>query len=120
MQFRHEELDEMALERARGVYWGLVPRIVKVEGFEVPVNECDAIPGRVHYKQEICFPSENGKGKGSGSGFPLERELNTVTDLAKFFAKGAFSPQSPSTYSSTSTTKSAGAMLTTLLQKLRF
>ncbi|RMZ79656.1 hypothetical protein DV738_g3153, partial [Chaetothyriales sp. CBS 135597] len=100
VQFRLERFDEHIMELAHKIYDKLVPIPSLINGFPLPVYVCPIIPGIVHIFQE--FPKDR---------FPLERQLNTVRDLAAFVAKAAFWPQTRDTLSSHSWTLTAGKKL---------
>ena len=105
IQFRLKPLDEGVLAIAHKIYGDLVPSIMSIDSYALPVYVCAVIPGQVHMLQK--FP------KGA---FPLQRQLTTVTELAQFVAKSAFWPQPVSTYSLTSWTKTARSTLDRLTQ----
>lgn len=106
IQFRLKPLDEGVLALAHKIYGDLVPSTMSFRSYALPVYVCPVIPGQVHMHLQK-FP------KG---GFPLQRQLTTVTELAQFVAKSAFWPQLVSTYSLTSCTKTARSTLEMLTQ----
>ena len=79
IQFRLEELNTKFIDEAKEIHGGLVSRVVHHRNFKLPVYTNDIIPGVAHLWQE---PPRDP--------FPLQRELKTVSDLAKFIAKFSF------------------------------
>lgn len=75
IQFRLKELSIKFIDEAKEIYGDLVSSVIHHRGFSLPVYTMDIVPGVAHYWQQ---PSR--------ASFPLERELRTVTDLAKFIA----------------------------------
>lgn len=84
IQFRLKELRTMFVDEAKEIYGNLVSRVFYHGGFKLPVYTSNILPGVAHYWQELPrYP------------FPLERELRTVTDLAKFIATSSYFPHPP-------------------------
>lgn len=90
---------------ARQIYGDLVPSVTLFSDFPLPVYVSPVIPGQLHVFQEF-----------SSAAFPLERQLTTVKELARFVAKSAYWPQPQSSYRATSWTKGARIDLETLTQ----
>ncbi|GAM88276.1 hypothetical protein ANO11243_063090 [Dothideomycetidae sp. 11243] len=86
IQFRLDVFQDATLQLALKIYGNQIPSRASLphgfEDFPLPVYVSDVIPGVVHILQP--FPEQ---------GFPLDRQLNTVTDLARFIAKATFFPQ---------------------------
>ena len=107
VQFRLRRFDEDALALAHKIYGELVPAPTLKNGFPIPVYVCPVMPGVLHIFQD--FPKGLNK-------FPLDRQLNTVHDLAIFVAKAAFWPQPKESLTDDSWTVMARAKLTRLTQ----
>ena len=105
VQFRLKPFDEDVMKLARQIHGTLVPSVTALHDFALPVYVSPVIPGRIHILQS--FPPE---------AFPLERQLNTVVEVARFAAKSAFYPQPASSLSSTSWTATAAETLRKLTQ----
>ncbi|CAF9938318.1 hypothetical protein IMSHALPRED_000759 [Imshaugia aleurites] len=75
IQFRLKDLCIKHIDEAKEIYGDLVSQVVHHSGFNLPVYTMDIVPGVAHFWQE-----------SPRTAFPLERELNTVVDLAKFTA----------------------------------
>ncbi|KAI9678047.1 MAG: hypothetical protein M1817_005991 [Caeruleum heppii] len=105
IQFRLKRFQDDVLTLAHQIYGDLVPTVTAIAGFPLPVYLSTVIPGQIHIFQ--TFPSE---------AYPLNRQLVTVTDVARFVARSAHWPQPESSYAATSWTKSARLTLTTLEQ----
>ncbi|KAI9814159.1 MAG: hypothetical protein M1832_005970 [Thelocarpon impressellum] len=100
IQFRLQRLDEELLALARQIYGTVVPSVTFHSGLPIPVYVSPVIPGQIHIFQK--FPPD---------AFPLERQLTTTTELARFVAKSAARPLPASSYSPTSWTKTAPTVL---------
>lgn len=105
IQFRLKELETKFIDEAKTIYGDLVNQVVHHSGFKLPVYTIDIVPGVAHYWQE---PPRNP--------FPLERELRTVIDLAKFIATSSHFPHPPSDCKDSSKTQSARATFKRLEQ----
>lgn len=102
IQFRLKPFDEHILSLAHDIYGDLVPIPTRLYrySFPLPTYVCPVIPGIVHILQD--FPKDR---------FPVQRQLNTVRDLAVFIAKAAFWPQPRQALSSDSWTITASTKL---------
>ncbi len=84
IQFRLKELDLDFISEAKQIYGDLVSQVVHHTDFNLPVYTMEIVPGVAHLWQE---PPRDA--------FPLERELRTVIDLAKFIATSSHFPHPP-------------------------
>lgn len=98
IQFRLKNLCTNFIDEAKEIYGDLVCQVVHHSGFKLPVYTFDIVPGVAHYWQE---PPRNP--------FPLERELKTVIDLAKFIATSSHFPHPPTDCKDSSKTHCASA-----------
>ena len=98
IQFRLKELNMEFMSEAANIHGVLVSKVAHHSGFKLPVYTVDMVPGVAHYWQE---PSRDH--------FPLERELRTVKDLAKFIAASSHLPHPPVDCKDTSRTHRARA-----------
>lgn len=98
IQFRLKELNIEVADEAIKIYGDLVSRVVYHSDFNLPVYTMSLLPGVAHLWQE---PSRDL--------FPLERELNTVSDLGKFIATSSHFPHSSVDCKDSSKTSSARA-----------
>lgn len=105
IQFRLKELCTKFIDEAKEIYGHLVSGVVHHSGFTLPVYTIDIVPGVAHYWQE---PSRDH--------FPLERELNTIIDLAQFIARSSHFPHPPIECKYSSRTKRARATFERLEQ----
>lgn len=105
IQFRLKELNIKFVDEAKTVHGDLVSRVVHHSNFKLPVYTSEIIPGVAHFWQEPPLDS-----------FPLERELKTVSDLAKFIAKSSFFAHPPADCKEDSITKRAHATFKRLEQ----
>lgn len=105
IQFRLKELNIQFISEAKAIHGDLVSKVVHHSGFKLPVYVFDIIPGVAHYWQEP--PRDH---------FPLERELQTVQDLAKFIAASSKFPHPPADCKDTSKTYRARATFDSLEQ----
>jgi hypothetical protein len=103
IQFRPHCFDEDVLALAHKIYGELVLAPTLIHGFSLPLYTCPVMPGIIHIFQR--FPDK---------AFPLDRQLNTIRDLALFVSKAAFWPQPRDSLSSDSWTITAGTKLTRL------
>jgi hypothetical protein len=107
IQFRLHRFDEDVLALAHKIYGEWAPAPALIKEFSLPVYTCPVMPGIIHIFQKFPDP------------FPLDRQLNTVRDLALFASKAAFWPQPRDSLSSDSWTIAAGTKLTRLTQMTR-
>lgn len=107
IQFRLKELNIGFISEAKDIHGDLVSKIDHHSGFKLPVYTFDTVPGVAHYWQE---PSRDH--------FPLERELWTVKDLAKFIAAPSNYPHRPADCKDTSKTHCARATFNRLEQNV--
>ena len=107
IQFRLKELNLEFVDEAKKIHGDLVSRVFHHSGFNLPVYTINIVPGVAHYWQE---PSRDN--------FPLERELRTVTDLAKFIATSSHFPHPPADCKDNSKTHRAGATFKRLEQNM--
>ena len=105
IQFRLKELDLKFIDEAQKIYTDLVSSVTYHNGFKLPVYTMDIVPGVAHCWQE---PPR--------TAFPLERELKTVTDLAKLIAASSHFPHPSTDCKEESKTKSANATFKRLEQ----
>lgn len=107
IQFRLKELETKFIDEGKKIYGDLVSQVVQHSGFDLPVYTFDIVPGVALYWQE---PPRDP--------FPLERELNTVIDLAKFIATSSHFPHPPADCKESSKTHTARAIFKRLEQNL--
>ena len=107
IQFRLRELDLKFIDEAKEIYADLVSRVTYHNGFKLPVYTMGIVPGVAHCWQEPLRTA-----------FPLERELKTVTDLAKLIAASSYFPHPSADCKEDSKTKSAHATFERLEQNL--
>ena len=107
IQFRLKELNLEFIDEARKIHGDLVSRVVHHSGFNLPVYTINIVPGVAHYWQEP--PRDH---------FPLERELRTVKDLAKFIAASSHFPHPPDDCKENSKTHRAPATFKRLEQNM--
>lgn len=105
VQFRLKELNVESVDEAKKIHGDLVSRVVHHSGFNLPVYTINVVPGVAHYWQEP--PRDH---------FPLERELRTVKDLAKFIAASSHFPHPPDDCKDNSKTHGARATFKRLEQ----
>ena len=105
IQFRLRELDLKFIVEAKEIYGDLVSCVHYHNGFKLPVYTMDIVPGVAHCWQE---PPR--------TAFPLERELKTVTDLAKLIAASSHFPHPSADCKEDSKTKRAHAIFERLEQ----
>ena len=105
IQFRLRELDLKFIVEAKEIYGDLVSRVIYHNDFKMPVYTMDIGPGVAHCWRE---PPR--------TAFPLERELKTVTNLAKFIAASSHFPHPPADCKEDSRTKCAHATFERLEQ----
>ncbi|KAI9748976.1 MAG: hypothetical protein M4579_007059, partial [Chaenotheca gracillima] len=105
IQFRLKPFNEEILALAHQIYGDLVPSVTLIDGFPLPVYVSSVIPGRIHIFQD--FPETE---------FPLERQLITIKELARFVAKSAHFPRPTTSFLPTSWTKTARSTLEKLSQ----
>ena len=96
IQFRLKELDLKSIDEAKKIYAHLVSSVTYHNGFKLPVYTMGIVPGVAHCWQE---PPR--------TVFPLERELKTVTDIAKLIAASSHFPHPSADCKEDSKTKSA-------------
>ena len=100
IQFRTEELNVKAIDEARLMYGNLVSKAIRHHAFVLPVYTFKILPGHLHTWQHI-----------DRHPFPLEREMKTVTDLAKFIATASHFSYFSDRYDDSSWTMSANTSL---------
>ncbi|KAJ9659616.1 hypothetical protein H2198_003029 [Neophaeococcomyces mojaviensis] len=105
VQFRLKPLDEATLLLAYETYGDLVPPATFVEGFALPVYIFPLAHGHLHTSEP--HPETRSA---------LERQIRTVRDLARFVAKGAFTPQSTDCYAPESWTLTAESTLHMIIE----
>ena len=105
IQFRLRELDLKFIVEAKEIYGDLVSYVTYHNGFKLPVYTMGIVPGVAHCWQE---PPR--------TAFPLERELKTVTDLAKLMAASSHFPHPSADCKENSKTKRAHATFKRLEQ----
>lgn len=103
VQFRLRRLNEAALSLAHETYGECVPQMKYVDDSALPTYIAPVLPGQIHILQQ--FPEDR---------FPLERQIRTVQDVARFVAKGAFKPQPKDSYAEGSWTRTAKTLLLAL------
>lgn len=100
IQFRVAELNTKTIDQAKQIYGDLVANTAHHNDFGLPVYTYNILPGQLHVWQKVSRVS-----------FPLEREMRTIVDTAKFIATATHFPHSADGYSSNSWTKSADAVM---------
>ena len=105
IQFRLKELNLEFIDEAKKIQSDLISRVVYHSGFNLPVYSINIVPSVAHYWQEP--PRDH---------FPLERELRTVKDLAKFIAASSHFPHPPDDCKDNSKTRRARATFKRLEQ----
>lgn len=105
VQFRLKRLDEVSLSLAHKTYGDLVPQATFVEEFALPVYIFPLAHG--HLQNLEPYPNTRST---------LERQIRTVRDLARFIAKGAFTPQPTDSYAPTSWTLTAESTLRAVIE----
>ena len=105
IQFRLRQLDLKFIDEAKEIHSNLISCVTHHDGFKLPVYTMGIIPGVAHCWQE---PPR--------TAFPLERELTTVTDLAKFIAASSQFSHPSADCKENSKTKSAHATFKRLEQ----
>ena len=105
VQFRLKPLNQATLALVSETYGNLVPPATFVEGFLLPVYIFPLAYGYLHTSEP--YPETRSA---------LEKQIRTVRDLAKFVAKGAFTPQSADCYAPTSWTLTAESALRTIIE----
>jgi len=105
VQFRLKRLDEATLSLAYETYGDLVLPATFVEGFALPVYIFPLAHGHLHTSEP--YPETRSA---------LERQIRTVRDLARFVAKGAFTPQSTDCYTPESWTLTAESTLQKIIE----
>ena len=94
------QLDTKIIEDAGQISGALVPQVTFHAGFILPVYTSDVAQGQLHLFQPV-----------PRSSFPVEREMTTVIDLAKFITRSSHFAKPGSSYKDASWTNSTTASL---------